>query len=121
MLVGLEFDDEVDLLPDEVLGVADGDLRAVAVAENHEVDACFKGAAAYAVGNEAGEGELFALRGVADSVALAMPVLTCETVGVLHGAFEETALDQGNEQTKDGRPTKPRLADDLIQTDARTG
>ena len=67
-LVGLELDDEIDALANEVLGIAQGDLGLVAVVDNDQLDVLAVGRTLEAAEHLAGKGGVLALGGIPDPV-----------------------------------------------------
>ena len=65
-LVGLELDDEIDVLADELLGVAERDLRLIAVADDDELDVLALGRPQQARVDLAGERAVLPLGAVAE-------------------------------------------------------
>src|SRR5439155_4366130 len=89
---GLELDDEVHALLDEVLGVAEGDLRLVAVVDDDQLDVLALGRPLQARVNLARERAVLSLARVADAVPTAPPHLRDDAVPALVDFLEQAAM-----------------------------
>ena len=99
-LVGLEFDHQVDLFFDEVVGVAQCDLRLIAVVDGEQFDVLAFGGARQAVAHLAIERGVLALRGIADAVEPPPADFGRQPVVILADLIQEAALVQRVEQAE---------------------
>ena len=101
-LVGLEFDDEVDLFADQLIGVAVGGAGIVAIVENDELDAGGLRGPDQSGSHFAGERGILALGGVAQPIAAIRAQVGKDAVLILADFFQEAAHVQGVEKAEAG-------------------
>ena len=91
-LVGLELDDEVDVLADEVIGVPKGNPRLIAVVDDNQLDVGARRGGDQAGMDLAGERAVLSLRRIADPVAFAPADLRGHPETELVDLFDEAAV-----------------------------
>ena len=115
VLIGLEFDHQIDSFADKYLGIAYRDRGTVTIAQFNQLDSRIERRASDAFGHQTREGKLLALRGVADAVPFALPLLTGGTIDVLRRLFQQSFLNQGRQQPKGRRPAQRRFSNDVTE------
>ncbi len=99
-LVGLEFEDEIDALFDEQVGVAEGFAGGVAVVDGDEVDVFAGGGGLHVLHHGAGEFAV-ALGRETDAEGPVGDGAEAVAVDAGAGALEQAAVDEGAEETED--------------------
>ena len=100
VLVGLELDDEIDLLAHQDVGVALRDLRAVAVVDRDELDALRRGGALQALRDLLRELVVGALRRIAEPVRLLPERPHVRAIEVLADLLDHAAALERVEQAE---------------------
>ena len=100
-LVGLELDHQIDARANQLLGVAERDLRLIAVVDDDQLDLLAFGGAQQALVDFAREGAvLLALRGIADAIALAAADFGGQAIAVRVDLLDQAAIVQRVEQAE---------------------